>query len=178
MASTISLSPFNTFKTPLGNPASCKSSASFIAHDGSFSEGFKIKVSHKQWQSETSTSVPLRKIKWCYPEQTPFGCRVEKQSMPVPTCSLNSLLANGGCRIQNQRLQCPSAKILQHRQNFSMLCRNEFLLVLLYLIQVTLLFKENLSTFCHKRFVTKSQMLLKQFNCFFRSSELPIGPRR
>ena len=44
MASTDSLSPLTTLKTPSGRPDSFNNSASLIAHDGSFSDGFKIKV--------------------------------------------------------------------------------------------------------------------------------------
>ena len=42
--STALLSPFKIFKTPGGRPASQNNSANFKLHDGSFSEGFKIKL--------------------------------------------------------------------------------------------------------------------------------------
>ena len=78
MASTISLSPFNTFKTPLGNPASCRSSASFIAHDGSFSEGFKINVFPQAMAiGNIHIGTIAGKLNGVTPEQTPIGCRVE-----------------------------------------------------------------------------------------------------
>jgi hypothetical protein len=44
MASTVSLAPCTTLKTPSGKPASEKNSASRIALSGVRGEGFKMKV--------------------------------------------------------------------------------------------------------------------------------------
>ena len=73
-ASTASLSPFTILKTPSGRPASFKSSANLIEHDGSFSDGFKINVfPHAIDIGNIHIGTIAGKLKGVIPAQTPRG---------------------------------------------------------------------------------------------------------
>ena len=78
IASTTSLSPFTTLKTPSGRPASWSSSANFIGHEGSFSDGFKIKLlPHAIASGNIHIGTIAGKLNGVMPAATPKGCRIE-----------------------------------------------------------------------------------------------------
>ena len=80
-----------TFKTPSGRPASENSSASLSEQDGSFSDGFKIKVfPHAIAIGNIHIGTIAGKLKGVIPAQTPKGCLIDQLSMLVPTFSVNS----------------------------------------------------------------------------------------
>ena len=90
-ASTASLSPFTTFKTPSGNPASLSSSASLIEHDGSFSEGLRINVFPQAIAiGNIHIGTMAGKLNGVIPAQTPNGCLKDQLSTFEPTFSVNS----------------------------------------------------------------------------------------
>ena len=79
------------FKTPSGNPASEKSSANFIEHDGSFSEGLRIKVFPQAIAiGNIHIGTIAGKLNGVIPAQTPNGCLSDQLSISVPTFSVNS----------------------------------------------------------------------------------------
>src|SRR3954447_291883 len=93
-ASTATLSPWTTLKTPGGNPASANSSAQKTAADGSFSEGFKINVLPQAIAiGNIHIGTIAGKLKGVIPATTPSGWRIEKLSTSVETFSENSPLS-------------------------------------------------------------------------------------
>ena len=73
MASTASLSPLTTLKTPGGKPASKNNSANFIEQDGSFSDGFKTKVFPQAIAiGNIHIGTIAGKLKGVMPAQTPM----------------------------------------------------------------------------------------------------------
>ena len=75
MASTISLSPCTTFKTPSGNPASLRSSANLTEQEGSFSEGFRMKQLPQTIAiGNIHIGTIAGKLKGVTPAHTPIGC--------------------------------------------------------------------------------------------------------
>ena len=90
-ASTDSLSPFTTFKTPSGSPASLNNSANLMEQDGSFSEGLSTNVlPHAIAIGNIHIGTIAGKLKGVIPAQTPSGCLVDQLSTLVPTFSVNS----------------------------------------------------------------------------------------
>ena len=91
IASTTSLSPLTTFRTPSGKPASLNNSASFSGHDGSFSDGFNIKVfPHAIAIGNIHIGTIAGKLNGVIPAQTPNGCLMDQLSIFVPTFSVKS----------------------------------------------------------------------------------------
>ena len=91
IASTTSLSPLTTLNTPSGKPASLNSSASFIEHDGSFSDGFSINVfPHAIAIGNIHMGTMAGKLNGVIPAQTPNGCLIDQLSTSEPTFSVNS----------------------------------------------------------------------------------------
>ncbi len=85
-ASTAILSPLITLNTPSGNPASLNNSAINRAGDGSFSEGFKIKVLPQAMATgNIHMGTMTGKLKGVIPTTTPSGCISDQESTPVPT---------------------------------------------------------------------------------------------
>src|SRR5215218_10174695 len=77
-ASTASLSPWMTLKTPSGTPASLSSSATYSDADGSFSDGLRTKVlPHASAGAHIHMGTIAGKLKGVIPAQTPSGWRIE-----------------------------------------------------------------------------------------------------
>ena len=77
MASTATLSPWTTLKTPSGTPASASSSARRIEADGSFSEGFRMNVfPHAIAVANIHIGTMAGKLKGVIPATTPSGWRI------------------------------------------------------------------------------------------------------
>ena len=77
-SSTASLSPFTTFRTPGGSPASENSSASRNGQEGSFSEGFRMKVLPQAMATgNIHIGTIAGKLNGVTPTHTPSGCRKE-----------------------------------------------------------------------------------------------------
>ena len=94
IASTTSLSPLTILKTPSGNPASLKISASLIEHEGSFSDGFKIKVFPQAIAiGNIHIGTIAGKLKGVIPAHIPKGCLNDQLSTFFPTFSVNSPLS-------------------------------------------------------------------------------------
>src|SRR6478735_301591 len=90
IASTAALSPWTTFSTPSGNPASLKSSAIRTEAEGTFSEGFSTKVLPQAIDTGNIHSGTITgKLNGVIPAHTPTGWRSVWQSTPVPTFSEN-----------------------------------------------------------------------------------------
>ncbi len=78
MPSTATLSPFTTFITPGGAPASIISSARRIGTLGSFSDGFRMKVLPQAMAMEyIHIGTMAGKLNGVMPDTTPSGCRME-----------------------------------------------------------------------------------------------------
>src|SRR4029453_1330447 len=77
-ASTATLSPCTTLKTPSGTPASLSSSAAQSEADGSFSEGLSTNVlPHASAGAHIHMGTIAGKLKGVMPATTPTGCRIE-----------------------------------------------------------------------------------------------------
>src|ERR671914_2499486 len=77
-ASTATLSPCTTLKTPLGTPASLSSSAVQIDAEGSFSDGLSTKVlPHASAGAHIHMGTMAGKLNGVIPATTPSGCRIE-----------------------------------------------------------------------------------------------------
>ncbi len=77
-ASTATLSPMTTLKTPSGTPASCSSSAVQSDADGSFSDGFSTNVlPHASAGAHIHMGTIAGKLNGVIPATTPSGCRIE-----------------------------------------------------------------------------------------------------
>ena len=90
-ASTASLSPLTTLKTPSGKPDSVSSLANISAHEGSFSDGFNINVfPHAIAIGNIHIGTIAGKLKGVIPAHTPSDCRIDQLSTSLPTFSVNS----------------------------------------------------------------------------------------
>src|SRR5213078_5337600 len=86
--STATLSPWTTLKTPLGTPASARSSAVSTDADGSFSDGLSTNVlPHASAGAHIHIGTIAGKLNGVIPATTPNGCRIEYTSTPVEACS-------------------------------------------------------------------------------------------
>ena len=107
-ASTASLSPFTTCKTPSGKPASFISSASINGTDGSLSDGFRtIALPAARAGPIFHIGIIAGKLNGVIPATTPNGWRKEYISMPGPAESVNSPLRRCGAPIQNSMTSRP-----------------------------------------------------------------------
>src|SRR6185503_8423019 len=87
-ASTATLSPCTTLKTPSGSPTCLSSSAVKTDADGSFSDGFSTNVLPQAIAgAHIHIGTIAGKLNGVMPATTPSGCRMEWTSMPVETCS-------------------------------------------------------------------------------------------
>ncbi len=78
IASTATLSPCTTLKTPFGRPASLKSWAQSTEADGSFSDGLRMKVFPQAMAiGYIHIGTMAGKLKGVMPAHTPIGCRIE-----------------------------------------------------------------------------------------------------
>src|SRR5512147_2651374 len=78
IASTATLSPWTTLKTPSGKPASASSCAEKLAAEGSFSDGFRMKVfPHAIAIGYIHIGTIAGKLKGVMPATTPSGWRIE-----------------------------------------------------------------------------------------------------
>ena len=88
IASTASLSPCTTLKTPSGSPASCHSSASRIEADGSRSLGLRTNVfPHAIAIGNIHIGTIAGKLNGVMPATTPSGSRNDHVSTSVETWS-------------------------------------------------------------------------------------------
>src|SRR6476659_2879390 len=77
-ASTATLSPCTTLKTPSGTPASCSSSATYIGAEGSFSDGLSTNVfPHASAGAHIHIGTIAGKLNGVIPATTPSGWRIE-----------------------------------------------------------------------------------------------------
>ena len=77
-ASTASLSPCTTVKTPSGRPASFHSSARNSDADGSFSLGLRTNaLPHAMAFAHIHSGTIAGKLNGVMPATTPSGCRIE-----------------------------------------------------------------------------------------------------
>src|SRR5215212_3411809 len=84
IASTATLSPWTTLKTPSGTPASFSSSAVQIDADGSFSDGLRTNVfPHASAGAHIHIGTIAGKLNGVIPATTPSGWRIEETAMPV-----------------------------------------------------------------------------------------------
>src|SRR5439155_19280440 len=80
-ASTAVLSPWTMLNTPAGRPASVSSSPSFIADNGTFSDGLRTKVLPQVMATGNIQRGTIDgKLNGVIPTQTPKGCRLVSQS--------------------------------------------------------------------------------------------------
>src|ERR671922_3107055 len=78
IASTATLSPWTTLKTPSGSPASFSSSATASDADGSFSDGLRTNVlPHAIAGAHIHIGTITGKLNGVIPATTPSGCRIE-----------------------------------------------------------------------------------------------------
>ncbi len=78
IASTATLSPWTTLKTPSGTPASRRSSASSSDAPGSFSDGFRMNVFPQAIAFVSIQSGTIAgKLNGVMPATTPSGWRIE-----------------------------------------------------------------------------------------------------
>src|SRR5947209_17497116 len=78
IASTATLSPWTTLKTPSGRPASLRSSAAMIDAEGSFSEGLRMNALPQAIAgAHIHMGTMAGKLKGVIPATTPSGCRIE-----------------------------------------------------------------------------------------------------
>ncbi len=78
IASTATLSPCTTLKTPSGRPASASSWALKLAAEGSFSEGFRMKALPQAMASGyIHIGTMAGKLNGVMPATTPRGWRIE-----------------------------------------------------------------------------------------------------
>jgi hypothetical protein len=78
IASTATLSPCTTLKTPSGRPASFSNSPVSTDADGSFSEGLRMNVLPQAIAgAHIHIGTIAGKLKGVIPATTPRGCRIE-----------------------------------------------------------------------------------------------------
>src|SRR5919204_5683843 len=88
IASTATLSPWTTLKTPSGSPASFSSSATYTDADGSFSDGLSRNVFPQAIAgAHIHMGTIAGKLNGVIPATTPSGWRIEETSIPVGACS-------------------------------------------------------------------------------------------
>ena len=114
IASTASLSPLITCRTPSGSPASCISSARRSAVEGHRSEGFRI-IAFPQASAGPifHSGIIAGKLKGVMPATTPSGWRMEYRSMPGPPSLVNSPFSSEGAPMQTSitsRPRCTSPR--------------------------------------------------------------------
>ncbi len=108
IASTASLSPWTTFRTPSGRPAALKSSAMRTEAEGTFSDGLRTKVLPQAIATGNIHSGTITgKLNGVTPAQTPTGCRTVWVSTPVPTFSEYSPLRRCGMPQANSTTSIP-----------------------------------------------------------------------
>ncbi len=108
MASTASLSPCTTLKTPSGSPASFSNSAIRTLADGSFSDGFSTNVfPHARAIGNIQSGTITGKLNGVIPAHTPRGCRRECASTPRPTDPACSPLSRWGAPAANSITSMP-----------------------------------------------------------------------
>ncbi len=96
-ASTTSLSPFTTLKTPSGKPASAYRRAISSDAPGSRSLGLSTNVFPQAMATGCiHMGTMIGKLNGVIPVHTPSGCRKECESTPPETWSLNSPLSSCG----------------------------------------------------------------------------------
>src|SRR3954452_18989980 len=97
IASTATLSPWTTLKTPSGTPAAFSSSAVYTDADGSFSDGLSTNVlPHASAGAHIHMGTIAGELNGVIPAQPPTGCRIEYTSTPVDACSENPPLSSSG----------------------------------------------------------------------------------
>ena len=107
-ASTASLSPCTTLKTPSGSPASAHSSARIKAADGSRSLGLSTKVLPQAIATgNIHIGTIAGKLNGVIPTHTPSGSRNENRSTPVETCAEKSPLSSCGIPQANSTTSRP-----------------------------------------------------------------------
>src|ERR671920_2000853 len=90
IASTATLSPWITLKTPSGRPASFSSWAVKFEADGSFSDGLSTNVLPQAIAgAHIHMGTIAGKLNGVMPATTPSGCRIEYTSIPDDACSEN-----------------------------------------------------------------------------------------
>ena len=78
MASTTTLSPCTTFRTPAGRPASISNSANRIGTEGSRSDGFRMKLLPQAIATPNiHIGIIAGKLNGVIPATTPSGWRIE-----------------------------------------------------------------------------------------------------
>src|SRR5665647_2296910 len=109
-ASTASLSPWITVKTPSGRPASFHICARKSDAEGSFSLGFRMKALPQAMAlAHIHSGTITGKLNGVMPATTPRGCRIEYTSTPVETCSENPPLSSCGTPAANSTFSRPRA---------------------------------------------------------------------
>ena len=107
-ASTAVLSPWITFSTPSGIPASTASSASRTGTEGSRSEGLSTNVLPAASAMPVFHSgIMAGKLNGVIPATTPRGWRTEWTSIPVPAFAENSPLSRWGAPAANSTTSTP-----------------------------------------------------------------------
>src|SRR5665647_1163992 len=109
-ASTASLSPWITVKTPSGRPASFHICARKSDAEGSFSLGFRMKALPQAMAlAHIHSGTITGKLNGVMPATTPRGCRIEYTSTPVEACSENPPLSSCGTPAANSTFSRPRA---------------------------------------------------------------------
>src|SRR5450759_5126039 len=109
-ASTASLSPWITVKTPSGRPASFHICARKSEAEGSFSLGFRMKALPQAMAlAHIHRGTITGKLNGVMPATTPRGCRIEYTSTPVEACSENPPLSSCGTPAANSTFSSPRA---------------------------------------------------------------------
>src|SRR5665811_1664736 len=109
-ASTASLSPWTTVKTPSGRPASFHICARKSDAEGSFSLGFRMKALPQAMAvAHIHRGTITGKLNGVMPATTPRGCRIEYTSTPVEACSEKPPLSSCGTPAANSTFSSPRA---------------------------------------------------------------------
>src|SRR3954452_4231653 len=110
MASTASLSPWTTWNTPSGRPASFSSSARIREAEGTRSDGFRMKqLPQASATGNIHIGTMTGKLNGVMPATTPSGWRSEWLSTRVPTFSVTSPLRSSGAPVANSTTSTPRA---------------------------------------------------------------------
>ena len=108
IASTTTLSPCTTLKTPSGNPASLNKSAKISVTLGSLSDGFRINVFPQAIAfGNIQIGTITGKLKGVIPATTPSACGMEYRSIDFETCSLKVPLSKWGIPHENSTASSP-----------------------------------------------------------------------
>ena len=120
IASTASLSPCTTEKTPSGSPASASSSASRIEAEGSCSDGLRMNaLPHASATGAIHSGTIAGKLNGVMPATTPSGIRSECESTPPDTCGVISPLSR--CPSPHANSTTSSARVTSPRASESTL---------------------------------------------------------